>query len=575
MAPDIRRRIIKAALIFFPLLGWLGTALLLSDISPRQVTWRVLYIWMQATAHTPALIVVPVIGFMLAIVLAVSLRRYAKKAGYDGAGYKKHIRGTEVVPLKRLKRLCQENGKIQVDIAGVPMPTRIENLHLLLNGATGSGKSVLLRGLLYSLLMRGDRAVIVDPNGDLYSKFGRKHDVILNPYDQRTEGWSFFNEVRADYDWQRLAMSVVPLGKDANAEEWNSFGRLLLREAARKLHELGTPDIEELFRWCTIAPDKDLRAFLSGTLAESLFAGSSEASKALTSARFVLSNKLSEHMSMPHGSFSIRHWMEHGSGCLFITWREDMKQAMKPLLSAWVDVFCTSLLSLPEDPTRCWWAVIDELASLEKLASLEDLLTKGRKNGGRAVAGLQSISQLDDIYGKQMSQTLRASFRSLVVLGGSKTDPETAEEMSKALSEHEVARPEYTDSRNPGSSRSTSERLTRSTERVVTPAQIQALPDLTGYVAFAGDRPIAKFVLEPMNFTVRNAPFVEAKRVGAYAATSGNHTSGNPTNPHGAAGDDSPQPWMGDGLPDDPTTQSPDTQPPSNSNASNDPRDTQ
>lgn len=543
MAPDIRRRIIKAALIFFPLLGWLGAGLALSGITPREITWRVLYIWMHATPHHTALLVAPVVGLALAIALAASLRRYAKKAGYDGAGYKKHIRGTEVVPLKKLKALCHQNGKPQVDIASVPMPTEIETLHLLLNGATGSGKSVLLRGLVFSLLKRGDRAVIVDPNGDLYSKFGRKNDVILNPYDQRTEGWSFFNEVRADYDWQRLAMSVVPLGKDANAEEWNSFGRLLLRETARKLHELGTPDIEELFRWCTIASDKDLRAFLSGTLAESLFAGSTEASKALTSARFVLSNKLSEHMSMPRGTFSIRTWMERGSGCLYITWREDMKHAMKPLLSAWVDVFCTALLSLPEDAQRRWWAIIDELASLEKLASLEDLLTKGRKNGGRAAVGLQSVSQVNDIYGKDMAQTLRASFRSLVVLGGSKTDPETAEEMSKALGEHEVARPEYTDSRNPGSSRSTSERLVRSTERVVTPAQIQALPDLTGYVAFAGDRPIAKFVLEPVSFAVRNAPFVEAKRVGAYAATNG------PAG-HGATAR-GPEPWAG--LPDDPT----------------------
>lgn len=531
MAPDLRRRLIKAALIFLPLLGWLGTAMFLSEITPRQITWRVLYIWIRATPHHTALFITPSIGFALALVLAGTLSQHAKKAGYDGAGYKKHIRGTEVVPLKRLKAKCSERGKIQVDIAGVPMPTKIETLHLLLNGATGSGKSVLMRALVFSLLKRGDRAIIVDPNGDLYSKFGRPGDVILNPYDQRTQGWSFFNEVRADYDWQRLAMSVVPLGKDANAEEWNSFGRLLLREAARKLHELGTPDIEELFRWCTIASDKDLRTFLSGTLAESLFAGSSEASKALTSARFVLSNKLSEHMSMPGGNFSIRDWMDNDMGSLFITWREDMKHAMKPLLSAWVDVFCTSLLSLPEDQQRRWWAVIDELASLEKLASLEDLLTKGRKNGGRAVAGLQSVSQLDDIYGKQMSQTLRASFRSLVVLGGSKTDPETAEEMSKALGEHEVARPEYTDSRsNPGSSRSTSERMVRSTERVVTAAQIQALPDLTGYVAFSGNRPISKFVLEPMNFINRQPAFVEAKRVGAYAAT--NSTNNDASFPH-------------------------------------------
>lgn len=547
MAPDIRRRIIKAALIFFPLLGWLGAAMLLSGITPRQVTWRVLYIWMQATPHHTALIVTPAVGLALAIALAASLSRYAKKAGYDGAGYRKHIRGTEVVPLKKLRSQSRENGKLQVDIAGVPMPTKIETLHLLVEGATGSGKSVLLRNLIRSVGLRSDRSILVDPNGDLYSKFGRPGDIILNPYDQRTEGWSFFNEVRAEYDWQRLAMSVVPLGKDANAEEWNGFGRLLLREAARKLHELGTPDIEELFRWCTIANDKDLRKFLSGTLAESLFAGSTEASKALTSARFVLSNKLSEHMSMPRGKFSIRDWMEYGEGNLYITWREDMKPAMKPLLSAWVDVFCSAVLSMPEDPTRAWWLNIDELASLEKLASLEDVLTKGRKHGVRVVAGLQSVSQLDEIYGKQMSQTLRASFRSLVVLGGSKTDPETAEEMSKALGEHEVARPEYTDSRNPGSSRNTSERLVRSTERVVTPAQIQALPDLTGYVAFSGDRPIAKFVLEPVTFAVRNAPFVEAKRVGAYAAANAAPYAATHTSAGG------PQPWAGDGLPEDPT----------------------
>ena len=203
--------------------------------------------------------------------------------------------------------------------------------------------------------------------------------------------------------------------------------------------------------------------------------------------------------------------MENGTGCLYITWREDMKTAMKPLLSAWVDVFCSSILSMPENARRRWWLLIDELASLEKLASLEDVLTKGRKHGVRVVAGLQTVSQLDAIYGKHMSQTLRASFRNLVVLGGSKTDAETAKEMSTALGEHEVARPEYTDSRNPGGTRGTSERLVRQTEAVVTAAQIQALPELTGYVAFAEDRPIAKFVLKPLSFITRNPSFVEQK----------------------------------------------------------------
>lgn len=72
-------------------------------------------------------------------------------------------------------------------------------------------------------------------------------------------------------------------------------------------------------------------------------------------------------------------------GNLYITWREDMVEALRPLVSAWVDVLCTSILSLPEDRNRRLWAFLDELPSLEKLPSLIDAATKGRKMGLRLV----------------------------------------------------------------------------------------------------------------------------------------------------------------------------------------------
>ena len=543
MAPDIRRRIIKFSLLFFPALSWFLTALLLSGLNLQSVNWLVLAHWLRITPVHPGLLIALGVGLLASVALGLSLKKFAKSEGFDGAGYKRFIRGTQVVPFKRLVRQCAERGQSQIDVAGVPMPRSVENLHLMINGATGTGKSVLLRALIFSALRRGDRMVIVDPNGDLYSKFGRAQDKLLNPYDERTEKWMYFNEVRADFDWKRLAYSVVPLGGDANAEEWNSFGRLLLRAVSRKLFEMDIHDIDQVNYWCCEAPFKDLQTFLQGTEAASLFSGASESTRAFDSARFVLSNKLSEHRSMPAGDFSIRHWMEHGTGSLYITWREDMKTAMKPLLSAWVDVFCSSILSLPESAERRWWLLIDELASLEKLASLEDVLTKGRKHGVRVAAGLQTVSQLDAIYGKHMSQTLRASFRNLVVLGGSKTDAETAKEMSTALGEHEVARPEYTDSRNPGGTRGTSERLVRQTEPVVTAAQIQSLPELTGYVAFAEDRPIAKFVLKPISFITRNPSFVELSRLGNAMSAS----------PSGWGDPTTLTPWSTDDLPADPT----------------------
>lgn len=506
MHPDDQRKLEAGIVLFMPLVSWI-TAVQQTEGSQS----RGLPALLEIATHTPdkpILIAAAVSGLFVAILLVWAMRALGRSE-FAGAAFRRHLRGTRFVSPRKLSRMTKERAR-QVTVAGVPMPIQIEPLHLLVNGATGTGKSVLLRELAYSALLRGDRIVVVDPNGDMLSKFGRPKDVILNPYDRRTQGWSFFNEIRNDYDFQRYALSVVPRGKTNEAEEWASYGRLLLRETARKLTNIGNPSIRELFRWTTIAKPEDLRAFLAGTLAESLFAGSKETSKALSSARFILSDKLPEHVTMPEGGFSIRRWLEDPSGGnLFITWREDMSEALKPLISAWADVICTSILSLPEDSARRLWLMIDELASLEKLASLEDALTKGRKHGLRVVAGLQSTSQLDDIYGPKEAQTLRASFRSLVVLGGSRTDPKTCDDMSLSLGEHEVERAKH--SRNTGRHRGTSKSLDVVRERVVMPAEIATLPDLTGIVAFAGDRPLARTRLAIKRFKTRNPAFEEAR----------------------------------------------------------------
>jgi hypothetical protein len=47
-----------------------------------------------------------------------------------------------------------------------------------------------------------------------------------------------------------------------------------------------------------------------------------------------------------------------------------------------------------------------------------------------------------------MATTLRASFRNLAVLGGSRTDPQTAHDISESLGKHEVERPKFSVSRS-------------------------------------------------------------------------------------------------------------------------------
>lgn len=495
-----RNKYIAVICLLAPFMGWFIAVKRTETLTSPKI--KALFEIAQHTHEKPALLLGIGAGILMAAVLTwLLIELYSSP--FTGHHFKRFLRGTKIVTVEKLKSLTRDKKKQrQVLVGEVPVPTDVETTHILVGGSTGTGKSVVIRGLVYSGLLRRDRFVICDPNGDLVSKFFREGDRILNPYDTRSEGWSFYNEIRNDYDYKRYALSLVPRGKSAEEEEWCSFGRLLLAECAKKLAMNGNTDVRELFNWCTIEEPDNLKAFLAGTAAESLFVG---AEKALASARFVLADKLPEHLEMPPGDFSIRRFLEDDqAGNLFLTWREDMAVALRPLISAWVDVVCTSVLSLPESKTRRIWLSLDEIASLEKLASLQDFLTKGRKHGGRAIAGLQTVSQLDDLYGAKEAQTLRACFRSLIVLGGANSDPETAEEMSKALGDHEVIREDKSISaRNPNL------RYRTDRERVVMPSEIVSMPDLTAIVAFAGDLPIAKMKLQYQQFKKTTEPFVE------------------------------------------------------------------
>ncbi len=505
MHPDDKRKVVAIVVALAPVAAWY---LLVRATENGARTLAGLWALARLTAagDRPMLLAGSAGGLFLAIGCLVIAKKMAG-AGFGGAEFRNHLRGTKLVGPGRLAWRTRELRASQISVAGIPMPPAIETLHLLVGGSTGSGKSVLIREMAFSALLRGDRIIVADPNGDMLAKFYRPGDVILNPYDSRGLGWTFFNEIRADYDFKRFALSLVPRGQTKEEEEWCSYARLLLCETARKLALIGQRSVAELFRWTTIAAPNTLQAFLAGTAAESLFVG---ADKALASARFVLSAKLPEHLSMPTGDFSLRTWLaDPRGGNLFITWREDMAEALKPLISAWVDVLCTSILSLGEDPHRRLWMFLDELASLEKLPSLENAATKGRKAGLRIVAGLQSTAQLERIYGREEAQTLRSCFRSLVVLGGAKTDPRTCEDMSQSLGEHEVEREAF--SRTHGiKGDSTGSQLQHTRERVVLPSEIASLPDLTGYLAFAGDYPVAKVKLEFVRFRNR-VPAIEER----------------------------------------------------------------
>jgi hypothetical protein len=418
-----------------------------------------------------------------------------------------HIRGSEIVNAGILKRRTHHRKQRQITLAQVPIPSKIETLHFLIGGRTGTGKTVAIMEMLRGIISRGDRVIITDPNGDFLSHFFKKGDLILNPFDRRGEGWSIFNELNSTYDHERYAKSVIPPARSSQDSEWHGYAQLLFAETTKRLFSEQRYKTQELAEWLTLKPAQELATFLSNTAAAGLF--DPGAMKALASTRFIITHFLAPHQYLKEGNFSLKSWLkDENGGNLYITWREDMAEALRPLISTWLDILCTSILSLPPNEKRRIWIIIDELASLERLNSLEAALTKGRKHGLRIVTGLQSTAQLDHLYGREKAIVLRSCFSNLLILGGTSSDSQTAEDFSRGLGEQDLERVQisHTQTRQ---GRQRTEVKQRVRERIVLPSEIMNLPSLNGYLSLAGDYPVAQVGLKPLSLQKITPPFEE------------------------------------------------------------------
>lgn len=397
------------------------------------------------------------------------------------------------------------NGNHPLTMGGIELPLEGETLHWLLAGTTGAGKTTAIQEMLAGIRTRGERCIVCDPNGSYLSHFGQSGDMVMNPFDSRSPGWSIFNELRRDYDAERLARSVVPDGQGDSAA-WHGYAQTLLAEILRALVRRDEMSTHQLIHWASIAPASELGAMLAGTSAAGLF--DQDAAKALASTRFVLASYLAPMRHLRPGVFSLRRWLEEGTGAIYLTWRADMQSALAPLVATWVDVLANAVLSLPPDPTRRIWLIVDELAAVGKLNSLESSLTLGRKHGLAVVAGLQSTAQLDRLYGREAAIVLRSCFRNLIVLSGARSDPETCEILSRALGERELVRIEENRSLgSQGNNKSVSARQVR--ERMLLPSEIAGLPNFEGYLAMAGSTAIHHFKLAYTHHDEIVEPYIE------------------------------------------------------------------
>lgn len=372
-----------------------------------------------------------------------------------------------------------------LDIAGITIPAELEAQHFLFTGTTGTGKTQAINAMLRTIRERAQRAVIADPGGGFFARFGQAGDVLFNPFDARSVAWSPFAEIEQPYDCDRIAKAIVPDGAGDGAE-WHHYAQNFTAAVLRAMHQQGERSIKQMLYWLTTADAKELAVILGGTPAAALCAKGNE--RMLASTRGVLSSYLGVFPYLPDtGDFSVREWVRGGRGWLFVTYRDDQMGLLRGLVATVMELAIVEGLSLSEDQERGLWFVMDEVDSLGKVTSLRAGLTKLRKYGGRCILGLQTVAQLRATYGRDEAQTLMANCSTKLVLRAG--DAETGRAMEEELGQQEIERMTVSASKTHkelfGGSTSTSQQYTR--QSAVMASEVMGLANLCGFLKMPGD----------------------------------------------------------------------------------------
>ena len=385
------------------------------------------------------------------------------------------------------------------EIAGVSTAPELPCSHILIGATIGAGKSnVLQSGVLDRILDGCDRnpgrekALIVDAGGEFLRTRGHDRDLVLNPFDRRSQNWNPFSEIRQDSDFDLVANAVLPDTPSASQPEWIGMGRDFLIDVMKAQRANGNTSPAETFRLVVSAEIGELSEILPGTTSEVLIKSTAN-ERLLSNIRYEASRAMRpwQHLS-PKGDFSLRAWIREGAGTLFLTHRPSEWETLKSLIGAWLSLALREILSLPADPDRRVWVVADELDSLGRVYFLDSALSMGRKYGLAAIATIQSVAQLERTYGHDTARVLLSVFASKLVLrqGGAYD----AEHWSKELGEREEWRTGHSQSTGAsGGSSGTNDALHN--VRLVLSSELMDLPNFSGFMRLAGRPGITKFAV--------------------------------------------------------------------------------
>jgi hypothetical protein len=349
--------------------------------------------------------------------------------------------------------------------------------HIQIAGDTGTGKSTLVRQMVYQIEVRKEVAILFDPDREYIREFFREDrgDWVLNPKDDRCPYWPIGEEADDEAEATPIAIGLFP-DEPTRQQFFLSHTRAIFS------YLLATykPTVNELAYW--MAHPEEIDARVKGTEHQhTLTANAAPQRAGILGSLNEAGKPLRMMPSHPEGrrSWTVREWAKHRKGWIFITSTPDTIDALRPVQSLWLDMLILKLqyAEAGRHQSRVWM-ILDELASLNALPQLHSAMTKQRKSDNPIVLGFQGMSQLDAIYGKKAETILSQAYTNIVLRT---REPRAAKHLSELIGKAQLERTRESKPARWLERRQGSYSSERIIDPVVMESEIQGLEDLRGY----------------------------------------------------------------------------------------------
>ena len=364
------------------------------------------------------------------------------------------LRGTFIIPLTQVRpmllRMLQVGEKF-LHWAGLPLPEHFSAESFLILGGLGSGKTVLLRMLLQSVvarITRGSnwRALVYDGKQDtiglLFGMLLHCRVIILNPFDKRSYAWAIAKDINSPAAALEFASLMIPREKGENA-----FFSLAARDLVAAVIQaliLTRPGEWTLAQLLNILSSGERTETLlrsipqTRNIAEEHF---SRNSRTLTSVQYTITAYASEFRAIAalyekaERTFSLQEWLTEE--CILVLGNhEGLRKSIDAINRLIFNRLTELLLSQSESDTRRSWIILDEIKQAGKFDGLDRLLTKGRSKGARTVIASQTVEGMHETYGEKLGEDIMSLCGHKAVLR--LDSPTTAEWCAKVLGETQV-----------------------------------------------------------------------------------------------------------------------------------------